>query len=93
MKIDLKRRRILAVVVLVLMLPAYWVGYVSYLTVREDRACGKAVSLARESDNTENKDLQNVLDNYSAESGVGLQATVVFPNGTVWSGTSGYASR
>ncbi|MCW3136655.1 MAG: beta-lactamase family protein [Canidatus Methanoxibalbensis ujae] len=35
-----------------------------------------------------------MLDNYSAKkAGVGLQATVIFPDGTVWSGVSGYASH
>jgi D-alanyl-D-alanine carboxypeptidase len=93
MKIGLMRRQILAAVALILLLPACWVGYVSYLTAYEDRACGETVSLVRESDNTENEELQSVLDNYSAKGRAGLQTTVVFPDGAVWSGTSGYASR
>jgi len=72
-----------------------WISYVSYLTTREDRACGVGISVTNEHVDAGNDDeLQRMLDSYSAQNGKGgLQATVIFSDGTTWSGTSGYASR
>ncbi|MBN1977725.1 MAG: beta-lactamase family protein [Anaerolineae bacterium] len=72
-----------------------WVGYVHYLTVQEESACVTAVGDLAENDNmVKAKELQDVLNRYSDErDGVGLQATVVQPDGAVWSGVSGYANR
>ncbi|MGC8787486.1 MAG: serine hydrolase domain-containing protein [Anaerolineae bacterium] len=51
--------------------------------------------MVKESNHTRNdEEFQRALDNYSMpRGGVGLQATVIFPDGTVWSGASGYASH
>jgi len=90
-------RKVLRVVVIGFVLLALflvsWLGY--YLTTQEDGACGEPIIMIRKSNHTENdEELQRVLDNYSAKkAGVGLQATVIFPDGTVWSGVSGYASH
>ncbi len=72
-----------------------WISYVCYLTTREDRACRVGINVTNEYiDEGNYNELQRVLDNYSAQNGkVGLQATVIFSDGTTWSGTSGYASR
>ena len=90
-------RKVLRVVVIGFVLLALflvsWLGY--YLTTQEDGACGEPIITIKKSNHTENdEELQRVLDNYSAKkAGVGLQATVIFPDGTVWSGVSGYASH
>ena len=88
-------RAVLVLLVLLVLLIIGWIGYVSYLTAREDRACGVGISAMNESIGArDDGGLQRVLDSYSARNGgVGLQATVVFLDGTTWSGTSGYASR
>jgi len=73
-----------------------WLGYVSYLTIQNDRACGGQIPIIKESNYTQNdEELQPVLDNCSGEKkrGAGLQATVIFPDGTTWSGVSGYANH
>jgi D-alanyl-D-alanine carboxypeptidase len=45
-------------------------------------------------DNTRNEELQRALDDYSRQrEGVGLGAAVILPDGTAWSGVSGYASQ
>jgi len=91
-------RKVLQVVligfVLIVLLLVGWLGYVSYLTIQNDRACGGQIIMIKESNYTQNdEELQRVLDNYSAKkAGVGLQATVIFPDGTTWSGVSGYAN-
>jgi len=92
-------RKVLRVVligfVLIVLLLVGWLGYVFYLTIQNDRACGGQITMIKESNYTQNdEELQRVLDNYSAKkAGVGLQATVIFPDGTVWSGVSGYANH
>lgn len=85
----------LLLLVLLVLLITGWIGYVSYLTAREDRACGVGISAVKGSISAgDDSELQRVLDSYSARNGgVGLQATVIFLDGTTWSGTSGYASR
>jgi len=92
-------RKVLRVVlisfVLLVSLLVGWLGYVSSLTIQNDRACGGQITMIKESNYTQNdEELQRVLDNYSAKkAGVGLQATVIFPDGTVWSGVSGCANH
>ena len=89
-------RKVLRVVVIgFVLLALFLVGYCYYLTTQEDEACGEPIIMIKKSNHTENdEELQRVLDNYSAKkAGVGLQATVIFPDGTVWSGVSGYASH
>jgi D-alanyl-D-alanine carboxypeptidase len=67
-----------------------WLAYVSHLTTLNDRACNPNTDA---SPTTNNSPLQRVLDAYSAERNVGLQATVIFPDGSQWNGVSGFASR
>ena len=69
-----------------------WGIYVHYLTRLEDKAC-LLKSAARDS-SANDQELQQVLENYSAKHDeVGLQATVIYPDGTQWSGVIGYASQ
>jgi len=96
MKCLLKVLRIVSIMfALLVLLLVGWLGYVSYLTMQNDRACGGQITMIKESNYTqEDEELQRVLDNYSGERrGVGLQVTVIFPDGTVWSGVSGYANH
>jgi len=81
--------------VLFVLLLVGWLVYVSYLTTQNDRASGGQITMIKESNYTQNdEELQRLLDNYSAKkAGVGLQATVIFPDGTTWSGVSGYANH
>ncbi len=65
-----------------------WIGYISRLTTQNERACGATADAESESP------LQRVLDEYSKErGGVGLQATVILPDGTPWKAAAGLASR
>jgi CubicO group peptidase (beta-lactamase class C family) len=90
----LSRSTIVAFALLALRL-AGWYGWLLYLTAANGRACGEATSEPKESaGSARSGELRRVLDRYSAKNeGVGLQATVVFPDGKVWSGTSGYANH
>lgn len=95
MKNSSKKRRILMVIIILLVLfPVTWLGYVSALSKNNETACYKVSTVSVESGYVENELLQSVLDNYSSQNGnVGLQATVIFPDNTIWSGTAGYANR
>ena len=96
MKCLLKVLRIVSIMfALLVLLLVGWLGYVSYLTIQNDRACGGQITMIKESNYTQNdEELQRVLDNYSAKkAGVGLQTTVIFPEGTTWSRVSGYANH
>ncbi len=73
---------------ILLLLVVGWLTYVSRLTEQNDRACNLNVEQIASS-----SPLQRVLDDYSAEHNVGLQATVIFPDGNQWDGSSGSASR
>jgi|GEM_PF-532981 len=63
-------------------------------TFADTAACGRVLETAKGNTGMANvQELQQVLDDYSAKKGsIGLQATVVFPDGMIWSGTSGYAN-
>ena len=96
MKCLLKVLRIVSIMfALLVLLLVGWLGYVSYLTIQVERTCKELSSITKKSKCTQNdEELQRVLDNYSAKkAGVGLQATVIFPDGTTWSGVSGYANH
>jgi len=81
-------RKKISFLVLLIVFPAVWFGNVARLTARNDRACGVTVEAASESP------FQRVADEYSVErGGAGLQATVIFPDGTQWDASSGLASR
>ncbi|HRQ21814.1 MAG TPA: serine hydrolase domain-containing protein [Anaerolineales bacterium] len=83
------RKGILGVILLALfLLTAGLQGNVSRLTRQNDRAC------ASNSNQIESGTLlQEVLDTYSAKRNAGMQATVIFPDGTLWHASSGFASR
>ena len=52
---------------LIVLLLLGWLGYVSYLTIQNDRACGCQLTMIKESNYTQNdEELQRALDNYSA---------------------------
>ena len=75
------------VLALLFVLPAAWFGNAARLTVRNDRACGATAEAASESP------FQRVLDEYSAERNIGLQATVILPDGSQSDASAGFASR
>ena len=96
MKCLLKVLRIVSIMfALLVLLLVGWLGYVSYLTIQVERTCKELSSITKKSKCTQNdEEIQHVLDNYSAKKErVGLQATVIFPDGTTWSGVSGYANH
>lgn len=70
-----------------------WLGYTGYLTKVRNRAC--AASTGENQRDTSSPlivELQGVIDDYSDQNGdIGLQATVIFPDGTSWNGVAGYA--
>ena len=69
----------------------FW-GYLSFLSNRNDTSCipNKQVQA---SDLEISSQLQAVLDEYSQSHGdAGLQATVILPDGTEWTGASGFAN-
>ena len=51
-------RKVLQVVligfVLIVLLLMGWLGYVSYLTIQNDRACGGQITMIKESNSTQN---------------------------------------
>jgi len=67
-----------------------WLTYVSRLTKQNDRACNPSTNSAF---TARDSLLQRVLDDYSVERNVGLQVTVIFPDGSQWNSVSGFASR
>ena len=71
---------------------AFW-GYVAYLTSANDTACLSEIPKPVTSDLEFSARLQAVLEEYSKDhNNVGLQATLILPNGRVWDGVSGYAN-
>ncbi|MFP4563477.1 MAG: serine hydrolase domain-containing protein [Spirochaetia bacterium] len=102
----MRGRYIALLIPLILIIPAgSWTGYVSFLTQQNNRACLRAPGLETEDsiDGTGGtrpappsaetaRALQSALDEFSTGTReVGLQATVIFPDSTVWNGTAGYA--
>ncbi|HKJ37508.1 MAG TPA: serine hydrolase domain-containing protein [Anaerolineales bacterium] len=69
-------------------------GYVAFLSNKNDNAClTNEPTQSIESDLESAAQLQAVLDQYSQNyNNVGLQATVILPDGTQWNGVSGYAN-
>lgn len=66
-----------------------WSGYISYVGEKLDNSCNEKKLMKTESD----QDLQQVLESYSLKvGGAGLQATIIYPDGTHWQGTSGFAN-
>lgn len=67
-------------------------GYLAILASRNDTSC---IALEEPSGNDFeiSQESQAVLDEYSQSHGnIGLQATVILPDGTQWNGVSGYAN-
>ncbi len=86
-----RRRRskyVSSIALLLILFFVGWLGYVSRLTTQNDRACHPAAEQTVIA-----SPLQRVLDDYSAERNVGLQASVIFPDGSQWNGVSGFASH
>lgn len=79
---------------LVILPLAIWFVTVTLLAKHNDKACREMATPDFMYSQSEHGILQSVLDNYSLNNhNVGLQATVIFPDNTIWSGVSGYASR
>ena len=69
-----------------------FLGYLAILASRNDTSC-IAIEETPGSDLEISQELQAVLDEYSRSHGnVGLQETVILPDGTEWNGVSGYAN-
>ena len=69
-----------------------FLGYLAILASRNDTSCID-IEETPGSDLEILQELQAVLDEYSRSHGnVGLQATVILPDGTEWNGVSGYAN-
>jgi len=76
---------------ILLVLLSFW-GYLAILASRNDTSC-IAIEESPGSNLEISPELQAVLDEYSQSHGnVGLQATVILPDGTEWNGISGYAN-
>lgn len=72
---------------------AVWLVNIAHLTRAGNRACHENSSRNQPVENSPiNKELQSLITDYSAQhGGIGLQVTVIFPDGWMWNGTSGYA--
>jgi len=69
-----------------------WISRVQFEARRGDTSC-QANSGIQMMNNIERPAMQAILDRYSqAHQGVGLQATVIYPDGSIWTGVSGYAN-
>ncbi len=85
----MKKNFLILVLLLGLAIFSFW-GYLAILASQNDSSC---VSNAQEGDFEAFPQFQNALDEYSqAHGNVGLQATAILPDGTTWSGASGYAN-
>lgn len=81
----------LLIFLILIILAASWTGYISFLTKRNNRACLKVPDLETADSDAP---LQTVIETYSDEGGgTGLQASVIFPDGSAWSGASGFADH
>ena len=91
----LATKRIISIIAsLVILLLASWFVTVSYLTKHNENACKEMVKSDAMYSQSDHGILQSVLDNYSLRNNdVGLQATVIFPDNSIWRGVSGYAIR
>ena len=70
------------------------VAYLAYFNAKLDQSCLSSEPALAQSDLEIAAALQNVLDEYSQTHGnVGLQAAVIFPDGSQWLGVSGYANH
>jgi len=70
-----------------------FLAYLAYLSSRYDTACLPDGQIQKGKLEFSDQ-LKAVLDEYSQSHGnVGLQATVILPDGTQWSGASGYANH
>jgi D-alanyl-D-alanine carboxypeptidase len=70
-----------------------WGIHLARLTRRNDRACIQPAARRSSEPGEMAWRLQRALDDASARyGGIGLQATVIFRQGTPWTGASGYAS-
>lgn len=89
------KKRIIPIVAGLVILPlAIWFVTVSYLAKHNDKACKEMAVPDATYSQSEHEMLQSVLDDYNLKNDhVGLQATVIFPDNTNWSGVSGDASR
>jgi D-alanyl-D-alanine carboxypeptidase len=83
-----RNKYVFSIAFLLILFFVLWLGYVSRLTMQNDRACNPTAERT-----ASGSSLQHVLNDYSAERNVGLQATVIFPDGSRWNGVSGFASR
>jgi D-alanyl-D-alanine carboxypeptidase len=93
----MKSRILKTLAVLVLVLVAVVIGgwaYLAYHTAKNDSSCLPNEQALVESDLVIAASLQDVLDQYSqTHNHVGLQAAIIFPDGTQWLGVSGYANH
>ncbi len=93
MKTKLLKTLGVLVVVVVTVVTASW-AYLAYFNAKFDQSCLPNSQAFIESDLAIAASLQDVLDQYSqTHDHVGLQAAVVFPDGSQWTGVSGYANH
>lgn len=87
-----KQRRLTAFLGIVFsVILSFW-GYLSFLSFRNDTSCIPDTQ-AQENDLVISSQLQAALNDYSQSHGhVGLQATILLPQGVEWNGTAGYAN-
>ena len=85
----------LGVLVFVMMAAVLCGGvYLAYFNAKLDQSCLSNEPTPVESDLAMAASLQEVLDRYSqTHDHVGLQAAVIFPDGSQWLGVSGYANH
>ncbi len=70
-----------------------WLGHITALTKARNRACRES-TMQNQADNnsSSSKQLQDIFNDYSNQKGgIGLQVTVIFPDGRTWNGVAGYA--
>ena len=81
------------VLVLVTVVLGGW-AYLAYFNAKLDQSCLSSEPALAQSDLEIAAPLQEVLDQYSqTHDHIGLQAAVIFPDGSQWLGVSGYANH
>jgi D-alanyl-D-alanine carboxypeptidase len=85
--------RVSAILAILGLVGVGWLSVVAWLTHEQDRACEKTNPMSAQDDPFARK-LQRRLEDFSASRNhIGLQASVIFPDGRIKSAVAGYASH
>lgn len=89
-----RHKKYFFILIIILLPPIAWSGYIAWLTVKNDRAYSISTPLRISEISLAESEIQKLLDDYSIQHhNVGLQATIILSDSTVWNLSSGYANQ